>query len=31
MVTNKETFNNDMNALSNAINEKTGGTESKYD
>lgn len=27
MATNKEQFNNDMNALSNAINEKTGGTE----
>ena len=27
MVMNKEQFNNDMNALSNAINEKTGGTE----
>lgn len=27
MAMNKEQFNNDMNALSNAINEKTGGTE----
>lgn len=27
MATNKEQFNNDMNTLSNAINEKTGGTE----